>query len=162
MQISYRVIQADEYEFLNEMLYEALFVPPGQPKFPREIIEDPSIKKYTENWNQQEDDLALVCLNGDELIGAIWGRKFSNDNKSYGFVNADTPEIGMAIKEQYRGKGLGTNLINHIVDKYAEMGLKQLSLNVNQLNPAKRLYERCGFIPFSEQENSVIMTRQLL
>ena len=82
MQISYRVIQADEHEFLNEMLYEALFVPPGQPKFPREIIEDPSIKKYTENWNQQEDDLALVCLNGDELIGAIWGRKFSNDNSN--------------------------------------------------------------------------------
>ncbi len=77
-------------------------------------------------------------------------------------MNADTPEIGMAIKEQYRGKGLGTNLINHIVDKYAEMGLKQLSLNVNQLNPAKRLYERCGFTPFSEQEDSVIMTRQLL
>ena len=161
MQISYRVMQAEEYEFLNEMLYEALFVLPGQPKFPREIIEDPSIKKYIENWNQKEGDLAIVCLDGEELIGAIWGRKFSEDNKGYGFIDAETPEIGMAIKEKYRGKGLGSNLIKLIIDKYIEMGVAQLSLNVNTLNPAKRLYERCGFVKVSEESGAEIMTKQL-
>ena len=161
MQISYRVMQAEEYEFLNEMLYEALFVLPGQPKFPREIIEDPSIKKYIENWNQKEGDLAIVCLDGEELIGAIWGRKFSEDNKGYGFIDAETPEIGMAIKEKYRGKGLGSNLIKLIIDKYIEMGVAQLSLNVNTLNPAKRLYERCGFVKVSEESGAEIMAKQL-
>lgn len=161
MQISYRVIQAEEYEFLNEMLYEALFVLPGQPKFPREIIEDPSIKKNIENWNQKEGDLAIVCLDGEELIGAIWGRKFSEDNKGYGFIDAETPEIGMAIKQEYRGKGLGSNLIKLIIDKYIEMGVGQLSLNVNTLNPAKRLYERIGFMKVSEESGAAIMARQL-
>lgn len=161
MQISYRVMQAEEYEFLNEMLYEALFVLPGQPKFPREIIEDPSIKKNIENWNQKEGDLAIVCLDGEELIGAIWGRKFSEDNKGYGFIDAETPEIGMAIKQEYRGKGLGSNLIKLIIDKYIEMGVGQLSLNVNTLNPAKRLYERIGFMKVSEESGAAIMARQL-
>lgn len=161
MQISFRVMQADEYEFLNEMLYEALFVLPGQPKFPREIIEDPSIKKYIENWNQKEGDLAIVCLDGEELIGAIWGRKFSEDNKGYGFIDAETPEIGMAIKQEYRGKGLGSNLIKLLVDEYLEQGVGQLSLNVNTLNPAKRLYERCGFVKVSEESGAEIMTKQL-
>ena len=161
MQISYRVIQAEEYEFSNEMLYEALFVLPGQPKFPREIIEDPSIKKNIENWNQKEGDLAIVCLDGEELIGAIWGRKFSEDNKGYGFIDAETPEIGMAIKQEYRGKGLGSNLIKLIIDKYIEMGVGQLSLNVNTLNPAKRLYERIGFMKVSEESGAAIMARQL-
>lgn len=161
MQISFRVIQADEYEFLNEMLYEALFVLPGQPKFPKEIIEEPSIKKYIENWNQKEGDLAIVCLDGEDLIGAIWGRKFSEDNKGYGFIDVETPEIGMAIKQEYRGKGLGSNLIKLLVDEYIEQGVGQLSLNVNTLNPAKRLYERCGFVKVSEKSGAEIMTKQL-
>ena len=41
------------------------------------------------------------------------------------------------------------------------MGVGQLSLNVNTLNPAKRLYERIGFMKVSEESGAAIMARQL-
>jgi hypothetical protein len=39
--------QADE-PFLWEMLYHALFVPPGMAPFPRELIYQPAIRRYVE------------------------------------------------------------------------------------------------------------------
>ncbi len=93
MEITYRLLKNNEYQFLEEMLYEALFVPAGQLKFPRSIIERPEIRKYIENWNDKRDDLAIVAINKSELIGAIWGRNFGVADKGYGYVDDETPEI---------------------------------------------------------------------
>lgn len=161
MNIHYRIIKPDEYQFLEEMLYEALFVPPGQPKFPKSIIQNPDIKKYVENWNQKEGDLAIVGVENDKLVGAIWGRKFDVKKKGYGFVDKDIPEISMAVKEEYRNQGIGTHLINQIEHQFSEMGITKLSLSVDKLNPAKKLYERCGYKLFEEQETAITMVKQI-
>ena len=161
MKIDYRIIKQEEYQFLEEMLYEALFVPPGQPKYPKSIIENPDIKKYIENWNQKEGDLAIVGVENDKLVAAIWGRKFDELKKGYGFVDKDIPEISMAVKKEYRNQGIGTNLINVIEHEFIEMGITNLSLSVDKLNPAKRLYERCGFKLFEEQGTAITMIKQL-
>lgn len=161
MNIDYRMIKPSEYQFLEEMLYEALFVPLGQPKFPKSIIENPDIKKYVENWNQKEDDLAIVGVKNHELVGAIWGRKFDERTKGYGFVDEGIPEISMAVKEAYRNQGIGTALLNKIENGFSKMGIIKLSLSVDKLNPAKKLYERCGYKLFEEQETAVTMIKQL-
>lgn len=161
MNIKYRQINQEEYLFLKEMLYEALFVPPGKPKFPKSILEEPDIIKYVNNWNQQEDDLAIVALVEDELIGAIWGRKFLESKKGYGFVDENTPEFSMAVKEEYRNKGIGTTLINLIESEFLRLGIDQLSLSVDKLNPAKNLYTRCGYELYEEEETAVTMLKKL-
>ena len=161
MNILYRGIKKEEYQFLEEMLYEALFVPPGQPEFPKSIIENPDIKKYIKNWNQKEDDLAIVGVKNDELVGAIWGRKFKKEKKGYGFIDENTPEISMAVRSEYRNQGIGTSLINQIENKYSEIGISKLSLSVDKLNPAKKLYERCGYKLFEEQETAITMFKQI-
>ena len=162
MNIVYRVIHRDEHEFLKEMLYEALFVAPGQAKFPKAIIDEPDIKKYIDHWSQQEGDLAIVAVRHDELVGAIWGRKFEEIKKGYGFVNEETPEISMAIRSAYRNQGIGTALINYIEKEYIDMGVSQLSLSVDKLNPAIKLYERCGCETFEEQDTAVTMVKQIV
>ena len=161
MNINYRLIQQDEYHFLEEMLYEAIFVPPGQPKFPKSIIDSPDIKKYIENWNQNKDDSAIVASINNELIGAILGRKFEESKKAYGFVDQETPEFSMAVKEQYRNQGIGRTLINQIETKFSEMGITKLSLSVDKLNPATRLYERCGYQLYEEQETAITKVKQI-
>jgi len=161
MNINYRDIQKEEYQFLEDMLYQALFVPPGQARFPISIIEKPEIRKYIKDWNQKEDDLAIVGVKDDELIGAIWGRKFRKENKGYGFIDEDTPEISMAVRPEYRNRGIGTILINQIETKYLEMGISKLSLSVDKLNPAKKLYTRCGYRLYEEQETSITMVKQM-
>ncbi|KAA3639921.1 MAG: GNAT family N-acetyltransferase [Bacteroidetes bacterium] len=161
MTIKYRPIKEEEYPFLEEMLYEALFVPKGQPKFPKSIIQHPNIIKYVKAWNQQKGDLAIVAVNEQNLVGVIWGRKFQVDKKGYGFVDENTPEISIAIKDEYRNKGIGTGLLTQIEIEYSRMGVENVSLSVDKRNPARKLYERCGYELYNEQETAVTMIKKV-
>ena len=159
MKIHYRPIKNTENPFLKEMLYEALFVPEGQAKFPRSIIEHPEIRKYIENWNGRKYDVAIVAIHGEELVGAIWGRNFKEENKGYGYVDAETPEISMAVKKEYRNKGVGTALLLQIELVYLQMGVDKISLSVAKLNPAKKLYDRHGYVFYEEQGAALTMIK---
>ncbi|MFK7907632.1 MAG: GNAT family N-acetyltransferase, partial [Chitinophagales bacterium] len=82
--------------------------------------------------------------------------------KSYGFIDEQIPEISMAVKSGFRGKGIGTKLIERISEEYQRLGYSALSLSVDQLNPAKNLYERMGFNFFEENGTGVTMKKDLL
>lgn len=159
--LRYRRIKDAEIPFLKEMLYEALFVPEGQPKFPKSILEEPNIQKYLKNWNQQTGDVAIVVKKDKELIGAIWGRTFKKSNKGYGFVSEEIPEISMAIKEAYRGYGIGTKLLELIEQAYLPLGVDKLSLSVDKLNPAKELYKRNGYQLYEDAGTAVTMLKTI-
>lgn len=79
-------VSADE-SFLWEMLYQALYVPEGKPPFPREIINQPEISRYVENWGQS-DDLGFVAVTqiAQQRIGAAWIRVLKGENHGYGYL----------------------------------------------------------------------------
>jgi ribosomal protein S18 acetylase RimI-like enzyme len=52
--------------------------------------------------------------------------------------------IDIAILPAYRGKGIGTALLRGLQHD-ARAAQKPLSIHVERMNPAKRLYERLGF-----------------
>jgi ribosomal protein S18 acetylase RimI-like enzyme len=53
---------------------------------------------------------------------------------------------GIAVDSKARGGGVGTVLLNGVIDKARELQMKQVRLDVIDENPnAKRLYERLGF-----------------
>jgi ribosomal protein S18 acetylase RimI-like enzyme len=156
-----RILKNSEISFLKEMLYEAIFIPEGMQKPPKSIINDQLLAHYYENWGKDIYDIALVIEIDGEFIGAIWGRKFFIKEKGYGFFDEDTPEISMAIKNEYRSKGLGTKLIEEVIKIYKDLGLKALSLSVDKQNLAYKLYVKQGFSIFSETETSVSMIKYL-
>jgi ribosomal protein S18 acetylase RimI-like enzyme len=49
--------------------------------------------------------------------------------------------IYIAVSSEARGRGLGTKLIQFVQDKLGS----DICLHVEKNNPAKKLYERCGF-----------------
>lgn len=161
MEINYRPIKPAEYPFIKDMLYEAIYVPTGQPKHPKSILDSPELSRYIEQWGQKSDDIAIVAVLNDELIGAVWGRKFSSDKKGFGYIDEETPEIGMAIKPSFRGKGIGTALLSHIEIEYQKRNIEKLSLSVNKLNKAKLLYEKCGYQFYKEQTTTIIMVKTI-
>lgn len=55
----------------------------------------------------------------------------------------------MALLPEYRGKGIGTLLLNEMIRKVKDSGLISLSLSVDLKNPALRLYKRQGFVKVS-------------
>lgn len=111
-----RPLKDTETWFLDKMLYNAIFVPPGKEKLPDDIIGHPEISKYIRNFGKEGDICFVAELDG-ELVGAIWSRLYDEENKAYGFVDEYTPEIAMAVYEQYRNKGIGTLMLKIIIKK---------------------------------------------
>ena len=156
-----RKIKANELNFLADMLYEALFVPEGHEPFPKEIIHDRSLSKYIDNWGKDKYDIAFVVEIDRQLVGAIWGRLLTQENKGYGFVDNNTPELSIAVKSGYRNKGIGTELIRTIASEYSKIGVDQLSLSVDMANPASNLYKRLGYKIVEETETSWTMKKEI-
>ena len=155
-----RQIHKSEIEFLDKMLYNAIFVPPGSEKLPEDIITHPEISKYIKDFGR-EGDLCFVAEIDEELVGAIWVRNFNDTNQAYGFVNSDTPELSMAVYEQFRKKGIGTLLLKAMIKVLTDKGYKQISLSVDKMNYAYDLYKKFGFIDYKLVGDSIIMIKKL-
>lgn len=82
-----RAANVSDEPFLWEMLYLALFVPPGEPPLPRSVLRDPAIARYVQGWGTRRDDKGLVALVDTLLVGAAWLRWFSASDPGYGFVD---------------------------------------------------------------------------
>jgi [ribosomal protein S18]-alanine N-acetyltransferase len=137
---------AQDIDFLWEMLYQAIFIPEGESQPTREILNQPDISKYLRKWGRQ-GDIAFIAIDSSEnSIGAIWIRLFDETNKTYGYIDKNTPVLSMAVLPEYRGKGIGTLLLNEMMKKAKASGFASLSLSVDPNNPALRLYERHGFV----------------
>ena len=136
---------ADE-PFLWEILYQAIYVPPGSAPPERDIVKRPQIAKYVRDRGQHPDDTGFIAIDSDsqQPIGAIWVRLLRGENRGYGYVDDATPELTMAVLPQYRGRGVGTSLLIHLLQ--AAWGrYPAISLSVAPENPALRLYKRLGF-----------------
>lgn len=135
----------EDINFLWEMLYQAIYVPEGQTPPPKEIINEPHIKQSLAEWGRR-GDLALIAMDtSNQPVGAVWIRLFNDVNKTYGYIDHETPILGIALHPHVRGKGIGTLLMEEILTEAKELGYKKMSLSVDPSNPALRLYERYGF-----------------
>ena len=136
-------------KFLQEMMYEALFIPAGAPTPPREIIWEPNLSKYHMHWGR-EGDCGLIAEVNNEEVGAIWCRLFTVKDKSYGFVSPEIPEMVIALKAPFRNRGIGTKLISALHEILREEGTEGISLSVQKDNRAIQLYRRLGFKPVDQ------------
>src|SRR5215207_7635724 len=127
---SIRPASPSDEPFLREMLYQSLYVPPGEEPFPREVVSRPHIARYVEGWGR-EHDMGFVAE--DEAtrrpVGAAWMRLFVGE------------EMGIALLPEYRNRGIGTALLERMIEA-ARPSYPALALSVSAQNPAKRLYER--------------------
>jgi ribosomal protein S18 acetylase RimI-like enzyme len=83
------------------------------------------------------------------------------DDPGYGYVGEDVPEVAMAVDPAWRGRGVGTMLLDGLIAAAARRGLRMLSLSVDRDNPAGCLYARSGFSTVGRAGNSLTMVRRL-
>jgi ribosomal protein S18 acetylase RimI-like enzyme len=141
------------------MLYEAIYVDRGAAPPPREILSRPEIRRYLQDWGQPHDwGFVAVDPATSNPIGAVWLRLLIGDQKGYGYVDDATPELAMAVVAEFRGKGIGTRLLSHLLQT-TESRYKSLSLSVSPDNPASRLYNRLGFEQVGIRGTSLVMKR---
>ena len=115
MTITLRPSEPGDEPFLWEMLYEAIYVPEGAPPFPREIVQAPGIRQYVQGWGKPTD-MGVLALDEGGPVGAAWLRLLAGDEKGYGYVDENTPELSVAMLHEYRGQGIGGQLLVRLIE----------------------------------------------
>ncbi len=142
--------------FLAEMLVVAAFWRPGGPSGGvRDVLARPELAKYIAGWPQPGD--RGVVAEVERPVGAAWLRFLPTNDPGYGFVDARTPEVSIGVVQQWRGRGVGTQLLDALIAQARDAGLTTFSLSVEQDNEARRLYERCGFRTVGEVGGALTM-----
>lgn len=148
-----RKIKEEEYKLLEDFLYEAIFIPEGMEPPEKSIINSPELKVYIEEFGKFKNDLCYVAELEGKVVGTVWVRIM----KDYGHVDDETPSLAISLYPEYRGMGIGTELMNGILMELKKKGYKQVSLSVQKNNYAVKMYQKVGFIIFNETEEEYIM-----
>jgi ribosomal protein S18 acetylase RimI-like enzyme len=155
-----RKIKISEIDFLEEMLFEAIFIPEGQQVLPKEIIFQPDLYTYIKDFGQPHD-ICFIALNNNEPIAAIWTRLFTETNKGYGFINEQIPELSMAVLQDFRNQGIGYKLLTVIFEELKNKKTEKVSLSVDNRNYAYDFYRKNGFEVIKTDNNSVTMVKNI-
>jgi len=123
----------------------------------REIIEQPELKLYYEDFGSGSADYCLVAEDDGHVVGAVWTR-IMND---YGHVDDETPSFAISLYKEYRGQGIGTKLMKEMLALLKERGYKRASLAVQKANYAVRMYANVGFRTVDENAEEYIMVCEL-
>lgn len=153
MEYRIRKMNEREYPLLNHFLYEAIFQREGEEKFPFDIINKPELQIYIDGFGTQSDDFCLCAEAGGRIVGAAWLRKI----RGYGYVDAETPELILSVDSEYRGRGIGTQLLKEMIRYSEKSGCRKLSLSVQKDNYAAGMYLKAGFRVVMEDEEEYIM-----
>src|SRR5687768_1594255 len=156
----YRSARNDDERFLWTALYHAVHVPPGHAPPPLEIVRRPELARYVQGWSAQIEPGVIAETVGCERIGAAWVRLLRGDQRGYGYVADDVPELSMAVLPGWRGLGVGTLLLQQLLDGLPPR-FRRVSLSVNRSNPAWRLYDRLGFHQVRVIDDAAVMVRYL-
>ena len=152
-----REIRKDEVELLKDFLYEAIFIPEGVTPPPRSILDQPELRVYIDDFGSRKGDHCLVADCNGKVVGAVWTRIMDD----YGHVDDDTPSLAISLYEEYRGKGIGTQIMAKMLGLLKKQGFKRVSLAVQKANYAVKIYERIGFQTVDENEQEYIMVCEL-
>lgn len=138
-----RNIRKSEIGLLKDFLYEAVFVPGGVEPPPRDIVEHPELRVYTDDFGTRKGDNCLVAELGSRVIGSVWTRIMDD----YGHVDDETPSCAVSLYKEYRGQGIGSQLMMKMLDLLSQQGYRKVSLSVQKANYAVKMYEKAGFRP---------------
>lgn len=160
-EIIIREIKKNEIDKLEDMLYEAVYQPDKNNPIQRDVIKIPQVYAYIDKFGKFNDDYCFVAdLNG-RIIGAVWVRIITGKIKGFGNVDNKTPEFAISLLKKYRNQGIGTKMMNKMINYLQKSGYEQTSLSVQKENYAVKLYKKVGFEIVEENDEDYLMLLKL-
>ena len=153
-----RAIRELEIPVLGEFLYEAIFLPEGVAPPDRSIVLRPELQVYIENFGTRPDDRCLVAECDGRIVGAVWTRVMND----YGHIDDQTPSLAISLYPEYRGQGIGSELLRQLLAELREAGYTQVSLSVQKANYALRMYRKAGFTVMADHGEELLMICSLV
>ena len=155
-----REIKTEEIPVLKYFLYEAIFQKDEANLAPFEIIQEPELSVYIDNFGKP-DDYCLVAEVDGKIVGAVWTRILAGNVKGYGNIDNTTPEFAISLYKEYRNKGIGTKLMLDMLKLLKDKGYKHTSLAVQKDNYAVKMYKAVGFEIVEELTEEYLMICKL-
>ncbi len=141
--LSFRPLIASDQSQLWNWLHIALWDPPPAGPRPIEVLQVPGVRIYAEAWGRPEDVGVVAQVHGVDA-GACWMRLLPV-GVGLASMDAHTPQLGIALSPPYQHKGHGRPLMEAALKAAGAAGHARVSLTVHPQNPARRMYESCGF-----------------
>ena len=149
----FKIIEGNfENSHVNELLRKHfLELKAASPEGSAHVLDIPGLKVSSiKFWSLWKSDMLIGC-------GAL---KFL-DNEHGEFKS-------IRIHDNFRKKGYGINVINHLINEAKKLNIKRLSIETGAgdfFKPARKLFNQCGFEtckPFAhykEDVNSIYLTK---
>jgi ribosomal protein S18 acetylase RimI-like enzyme len=142
-ELQYRALAPGDQDRLWHWLHVALWDPPPAGPRPLEVLHHAGVRIYAEHWGRASDVGVVAQVDGVDA-GACWMRLLPA-GVGLGSVDADTPQLGIALEPAFQHRGFGRPLMLQALAAARRAGYRQVSLTVHPENPAQHLYARCGF-----------------
>ena len=159
--VKHQFFHKDNYSVLEDLLYEAIFLPEGAQPLPRDVIKMPEVYNYIDDFGNKNGDFCILATLYDKIIGGVWVRILADEIKGYGNIDPETPEFAISVSKEYRNLGIGTGLMLQMIDFLYNQEYKQVSLSVQKENYAVKMYKKLGFEVVRENKHDYIMVLKL-
>lgn len=106
---------------------------------------------YTKHYGLTTKDLGLYALVDNEIAGTIWSRELNNDR--------DTPVLSVAISPKYKGKGIGSFMMNQFLQEAGAI-YEQLVIDISHKPESINFYEKFEFKKV-EDSKELLMLKKL-
>ena len=143
------------------MLYAAAFWRPAAERPPVALVlGHPEARRFLDDWGR-DGDLGLIAELDGEPVGAVWLRRFTETDHGDGFIDEATPELAIAVRDGFRGRGIGRALLTAIHERARGAGVRRISLSANVDNPARGLYRSLGYVDVAPDDPNERMVVEL-
>ncbi|MDD3410665.1 MAG: GNAT family N-acetyltransferase [Eubacteriales bacterium] len=139
---SLRAPREDDAPALLEYLRRCAAESENLQRQPDEITQTPDDERaFVRRLNESERDFGMMAFVEGELAGFSTVNAISQSRKI-----RHRAEVSIALLKPYWGVGLGTALLNRMIEQARALGFEQLELQVVSSNqPAVALYRKLGF-----------------
>lgn len=157
MNLTIRKMHSNEYLLLDDFLYQAIYQPDKTNLAPKSIINNSELQVYIKGFGTQKDDYCFCAEVDNRVVGAVWVRNING----YGSIDEDTVEFAISVFDKFQKMGIGTALMNRMLEHLKELNYQKASLAVQKENYAVRMYLNVGFEIACETEQEYIMIHRL-
>lgn len=152
-----REMHPNKNPLLEDFLYQAIYQPDKTNLAPRSIIEKSELQVYIKDFGTKKDDYCFCAEADGKIVGAVWVRNING----YGSVDNNTVEFAISVFDEYQKMGIGTALMNKMLEHLNKLNYSKASLAVQKENYAVRMYQKVGFEIVDENEQEYIMIQRL-
>ena len=116
----------------------------------------PELNIYDRFYGLSSKDLGLYALYEHKIAGAVWIRLLKEEDGASAFVDANTPILNIAVKPDFRGKGIGYAMLEQLLLEAGAV-FEQISVSVVKDSQAVKLFEKVGFTKVEASEGKSLI-----